>query len=272
MTAIATPESFAVEPGGALAGEARVPGDKSISHRSIMLGALAEGITEVTGFLEGEDSLATLEAFRHMGVEVEGPDAGRVKRALDYLLSTQDSEGCFGPRLRVGYMYAHAAATMAVAEAWWLTRDPALREPVERAHGFLVKAQNPYLAWRYVARDGENDTHVTSWMVWALALGRVAGLEVDAEAFDGAAAWIRKMTDGDGRTGYDLHGGRSSRPGRWREKEFRGRLLVYRHFTGQQLVSIIGRLRQTPYFLCLCERKQRNTPHAFPFGCDIWGI
>ncbi len=69
---------FTVEPGGALRGELRVPGDKSISHRSIMLGSLAEGTTEVTGFLEGEDALATLQAFRDMGVNIEGPDNGRV--------------------------------------------------------------------------------------------------------------------------------------------------------------------------------------------------
>jgi 3-phosphoshikimate 1-carboxyvinyltransferase len=61
-----------------LKGRIRVPGDKSISHRSIMLGSIAEGITEINGFLEGEDSLATLQAFRAMGVDIEGPDAGRV--------------------------------------------------------------------------------------------------------------------------------------------------------------------------------------------------
>jgi len=69
---------YNVQPGGCMQGVARVPGDKSISHRSIMLGSLAEGITEVTGFLEGEDSLATLQAFRDMGVIIEGPDNGRV--------------------------------------------------------------------------------------------------------------------------------------------------------------------------------------------------
>jgi 3-phosphoshikimate 1-carboxyvinyltransferase len=69
---------FTVAPGGSLHGRLRVPGDKSISHRSIMLGALAEGVTQVAGFLEGEDSLATLRAFRAMGVEIEGPDHGRV--------------------------------------------------------------------------------------------------------------------------------------------------------------------------------------------------
>lgn len=69
---------FRVSPGGTLNGELRVPGDKSISHRSIMLGSLAEGITNITGFLEGDDSLATLQAFRDMGVEIEGPIAGKV--------------------------------------------------------------------------------------------------------------------------------------------------------------------------------------------------
>ena len=48
-----------------------MPGDKSISHRSIMLGSIAEGVTRVSGFLEGEDSLATLNAFRDMGVQIE---------------------------------------------------------------------------------------------------------------------------------------------------------------------------------------------------------
>lgn len=70
--------TFTVEPGGALRGRLRVPGDKSISHRSIMLGSLAEGTTEVYGFLEGEDSLATLQAFRAMGVKIDGPQQGRV--------------------------------------------------------------------------------------------------------------------------------------------------------------------------------------------------
>jgi 3-phosphoshikimate 1-carboxyvinyltransferase len=74
-----TKQVFHVEPGGKLSGSLRVPGDKSISHRSIMLGSLADGETLIQGFLEGEDSLATLNAFRHMGVSIEGPDAGSVR-------------------------------------------------------------------------------------------------------------------------------------------------------------------------------------------------
>ena len=70
--------TFTVKPGARLHGQIRVPGDKSISHRSIMFGALAEGTTEIHGFLQGDDSLATLQAFRAMGVQIEGPEQGRV--------------------------------------------------------------------------------------------------------------------------------------------------------------------------------------------------
>ncbi len=70
---------YLVKPGGQLSGEFRVPGDKSISHRSIMFGSIADGTTHVTGFLQGEDSLNTLRAFRAMGVEIDGPnDKGEV--------------------------------------------------------------------------------------------------------------------------------------------------------------------------------------------------
>ncbi|MFC0684729.1 3-phosphoshikimate 1-carboxyvinyltransferase [Novosphingobium clariflavum] len=63
-------------PAGPLKGRIRVPGDKSISHRSIMLGALAVGETRVTGLLEGEDVLATAAAMRAMGATVERVGAG----------------------------------------------------------------------------------------------------------------------------------------------------------------------------------------------------
>ncbi|WP_189620799.1 3-phosphoshikimate 1-carboxyvinyltransferase [Novosphingobium colocasiae] len=63
-------------PNGPLRGRIRVPGDKSISHRSIMLGALAVGETKVTGLLEGEDVLATAAAMRAMGATVERTGEG----------------------------------------------------------------------------------------------------------------------------------------------------------------------------------------------------
>ena len=70
--------TYKLEPGGALTGRIRVPGDKSISHRSIMLGSIAEGITRVSGFLEGEDAIATMNVFRALGVRIDGPERGNV--------------------------------------------------------------------------------------------------------------------------------------------------------------------------------------------------
>lgn len=62
--------SITIEPAASVNGEIVVPGDKSISHRSIMLGAIANGVTTVRGFLRGEDNMSTIHAFRAMGVEI----------------------------------------------------------------------------------------------------------------------------------------------------------------------------------------------------------
>ncbi|HAU11267.1 MAG TPA: 3-phosphoshikimate 1-carboxyvinyltransferase, partial [Gammaproteobacteria bacterium] len=63
--------NFLVTPGGSLRGEVEVPGDKSISHRALILSALAEGPSEVTGLLEGDDVLATASALRQVGVKID---------------------------------------------------------------------------------------------------------------------------------------------------------------------------------------------------------
>jgi len=64
-------KSHTIQPARSICGEISVPGDKSISHRSIMLGSIAQGETRVRGFLRGEDNLATLNAFRAMGVGID---------------------------------------------------------------------------------------------------------------------------------------------------------------------------------------------------------
>jgi 3-phosphoshikimate 1-carboxyvinyltransferase len=72
------PYHFISTPVESLEGDITVPGDKSISHRAIILGAIATGVTTVNGFLEGEDCMATLRAFQSMGVKIEGPFSQRV--------------------------------------------------------------------------------------------------------------------------------------------------------------------------------------------------
>lgn len=90
-------EQRQVAPATRLAGELSVPGDKSISHRSIMLGSLAEGVTVVRGFLHGEDNHATLNAFRSMGVEIVEQDGGVLQihgRGLHGLVEPFDVLDC----------------------------------------------------------------------------------------------------------------------------------------------------------------------------------
>ena len=53
-----------------LKGEVAIPGDKSISHRCVMFGSIAKGITEIHNFLEGADCLATIDCFRKMGIDI----------------------------------------------------------------------------------------------------------------------------------------------------------------------------------------------------------
>ncbi len=65
--------------GGSLNGVIGIPGDKSISHRAVMFGAIADGLTQVRGCLMGEDVLATIEAFRSMGVEIDTRDQDCMK-------------------------------------------------------------------------------------------------------------------------------------------------------------------------------------------------
>lgn len=126
-------QQFLLSSGGALNGTLTIPGDKSVSHRSIMFGALAEGVTHVTGFLEGEDALATLQAFRDMGVVIEGPKNGEV---------TIHGVGLHGLKQPVGALYMGNSGTttrllsgILAAQAFdtVMTGDPSLsKRPMER--------------------------------------------------------------------------------------------------------------------------------------------
>ena len=70
--------AFVCSPGDKISGAIRVPGDKSISHRSIIFASIATGVSQVSGFLQGEDSLNTIRAFQQLGVDIER-DRDRVR-------------------------------------------------------------------------------------------------------------------------------------------------------------------------------------------------
>ena len=77
MTHSDQPTPLEARASGALTGKVRVPGDKSISHRALILGALAVGESRITGLLEGEDVLNTAKAMRALGARVERQNKGR---------------------------------------------------------------------------------------------------------------------------------------------------------------------------------------------------
>jgi hypothetical protein len=150
--------------------------------------------------------------------------AGTVSKGLRYLKNIQDPEGCFGPRANQHYIYNHATAALAMVEAYGMTESPVFRGPAQKALDFIALARNPYLAWRYGVKPGNDDMSVTGWMMMALksaklinddakARGKETPLLIDEEAFDGIKAWVEKMTDPDsGRAGYMERGGGPARP------------------------------------------------------------
>lgn len=94
---VATKKHYEAKGGQSLMGGLRVPGDKSISHRAVMLGSLADGVTQVSGFLAGADALSTCAVFRQMGVVIDGPTNGRLSIAgvgLDGLTAPSQPLDC----------------------------------------------------------------------------------------------------------------------------------------------------------------------------------
>ena len=122
MNANATPHRFT--PSAPLRGTIAVPGDKSISHRSLILGAIAVGETHVTGLLEGEDVLATAAAMRAMGADVErlGDGEWRVHGVgIGGLLQPDSAIDCgnsgTSARLLMGLVASHGITTSFVGDA-----------------------------------------------------------------------------------------------------------------------------------------------------------
>ncbi len=147
-----------------------------------------------------------------------------VSRGLAYLKNVQDTEGCIGPRVTQHYFYNHAIASLAMVEAYGMTESPIYLSSAQKALDFIALARNPYFAWRYGVKPGDNDTSTTAWAIMALKSAKLinedklknrlpAPLTIDEGAFAGAKSWLDKMTDPDyGRVGYVSRGTGPARP------------------------------------------------------------
>lgn len=144
---------WVAQPCGPIRGRIRVPGDKSISHRAIMFGSLADGTTRITGFLEGEDTRATAAAFAAMGVRIEMPaDGCRVVHGvgIDGLAAPSDAIDCGNAgtamRLLAGVLAAQRFPSTLVGDAS-LSRRPMRRvlEPLSLM-GARIRARDEFFA------------------------------------------------------------------------------------------------------------------------------
>ena len=160
----------------------------------------------------GLTGLALLAFEGHGFTHTKGEYQLTVRRGLAYLKSVQDAEGCLAFRAyqdggnfkRIGgYMYCHAIGTLALTEAYGMTKDPMLRERTERAVDFIIKTQNSTGGWRYYSNSPDADSSVSGWMVMALHSATLSGVEVPQKVFDGARRFFDSVTDKEmGATSY----------------------------------------------------------------------
>lgn len=141
--------SFQIKPGGNITGRITVPGDKSISHRALMLGAIAEGVTTISGFLQGEDTLATANVFKQLGVEIENNGSVvTVKGVGLHGLRAYDKPLDFGNsgtsvRLMSGLLSAQSFNSELIGDASLMTR-PMMRviDPLRKMNANLSCADD----------------------------------------------------------------------------------------------------------------------------------
>ncbi|MCI0455538.1 MAG: hypothetical protein L0Z62_00995 [Gemmataceae bacterium] len=113
-----------------------------------------------------------------------------IEKGLLFLMRKQNKKtGDFG-----GGMYAHALATIAMCEAYGLSRDPALRPSAQLAVNYLVEAQHSEGGWRYSPNQA-GDTSVTGWVVMALKSAQMANLDVSDLVMRKAARYLDKCCD-----------------------------------------------------------------------------
>ena len=137
----------------------------------------------------------------------EGNYTMTVLRGLKWLRDQQDADGCFGPRGDQHFTYSHAIAALAMAEAYGMSRSGIWKNSAQDGINYVMQCQNPYKAWRYGERPGDNDVSVTGWMVMALKSAKAAGLDVNDACFQWALDFVNEMTDEEnGRTGYTKRG------------------------------------------------------------------
>ncbi|HFB98008.1 MAG TPA: hypothetical protein ENJ62_02610, partial [Bryobacterales bacterium] len=185
-----------------LAGHQRPDGGWALDHRM----AGCRGACTHPGDLDARIAATGLALLPFLGAghtHQQGKYKAVVARGLDYLLRRQRTRGQVGDWRDAGNMYSHGIATIAVCEAYAMTRDPRLARPAQRALNFIVFAQDPVVGgWRYQPRQ-PGDTSVTGWQIMALKSGHMAYLIVPGTTVGKADRFLTAVqTRGGARYGY----------------------------------------------------------------------
>jgi hypothetical protein len=151
-------------------------------------------------YWEADTALTGLSLLAYLGsgyTQADGKYAETVAKGLDFLLLQQRSDGDLRGRSRAVGLYCHSMATLALCEAYALTGEERLRDPVERAVAFLVSARaRDGLAWRYAPGAPVGDTSVLGWVVMALKSAKVVGIPVSASVRTGTLTWLNRVASG----------------------------------------------------------------------------
>jgi hypothetical protein len=175
----------------------------------------------------GMTGLALLAFLARGHTHLEGDYQTNVRLGLEYLLRSQGSDGSLGGQATTfAFMYSHAMATLAVSEAYAMTKDQRLRDPVRRAVAYTMAAQNATSGgWRYKPGD-PGDTSQLGWQLMALKSADLGGIPIPERTRKGIERFLKAVSSGD-------YGGMAAyRPGEAASRAMTAEALVCRQFLG----------------------------------------
>lgn len=152
-------------------------------------------------YWEADSALTGLSLLAYLGAGYTHRDGKAhtrtVARGIDYLLSIQRPDGDLrGPSRAIG-LYCHSMAALALCEAYALTGDPRLRDPVELAVSFLVRARSINgMSWRYAPGAPDGDTSLLGWVILVLKSAKEIGIPISSSVQQGAARWLKLVSSG----------------------------------------------------------------------------
>ena len=129
-----------------------------------------------------------------------------VDRAIKWLIQHQKPDGdLFADESEFVWFYSHGMASIALCEAYGMTKDSALREPAQKALNFIVASQHPQFGgWRYRPKF-ESDTSVSGWQLMALKSGEMAGLTVSKGVYSGVTKWLDSVESKTAKGQFTYH-------------------------------------------------------------------